>query len=211
MFENKRTTKLAILGATALVLGLFAVAPAFAWSQNQGTTIQCYAGGVWSTCASQTAPASSSIRDDYKLGLDGYTCYAPNCGTISFYVVSGAAPGTCPSSVPAGATAEGSATVPSSAVPTSPTAGTWYYSNYYSLSPTLASGSYYWLVYYNAGSSGYASQTSCTEAFTGSGYFPPPTGVPLFPLGMALVLALAIPGLLLIRSKYTSKQSSFPV
>jgi hypothetical protein len=51
--------------------------------------------------------------------------------------------------------------------------------------------------------SSYTCGTLTLKTFKG-----PPTGAPEFPLGMAVLLALAIPGLLLVRSKFASKFSA---
>lgn len=211
MFENSRTKKLVILGAVAVVLGLFAVAPAFAWdstltSSPAGTTVYCYTSGAWSACSNPAAiPGGTSVKDNATLGLDGYSCSGSNCGTISFYVISGAAPGTCPSS-PLGSYPSpiSSSTVPSSAPGTKE--GTYHYTWYTSSSTSPAAGSYFFYVYYNAGSSGYPSRSAC-EPFT---LLPLSIPTPEFPFGMLLLLAVAIPGLLLVRSKFTSKYSPSP-
>jgi hypothetical protein len=101
--------------------------------------------------------------------------------------------------------------VPLSAAGT--TEGSWTYTYYSSSTLTgLSTGSYYFYVVYSPGSSGYPSQHTC-EPFsgtTGGSFPPPPSSVPQFPFGMALLLAVAIPGLLLVRSKYTGKHSSVP-
>jgi hypothetical protein len=218
MYENIRTKRLALLGVAAIVLGLGAIAPAFAWTASQTTTILCYSSGTYTPCASTSLlPSGSSIEDQAALKLNNYACSGGNCGTISFYVVSGTAPLTCPSKLPSGATAEGVVTVPTTAS-TGTGSGTTT-TTYTSSSPTLvSSGSYYFYVAYNPGSSGYPSSGSDSakpqcEPFSGGPFSPPPppSTVPQFPLGMALLLGLAIPGLLVAKSKYTGRKSTFPV
>src|SRR5208337_2385439 len=205
MFENSRTKKLAILGAVAVVLGLSAVAPAFAWTSSLSTTIYCKSGaGAWSVCASTTSiPAGTAVKDKATLTL---TSDGGPYGTISFYIYSGTynTDKTCAQNV-------GASTLywtdPSNAYTVAGSGAT----NYYSSSPTsLVAGSYFfYVVYSGTGSGGYPSAAKC-EPFTTAGYpFPPPSTVPQFPLGMALLLAVAIPGLLLVRSKYTGKHSSY--
>ena len=49
----------------------------------------------------------------------------------------------------------------------------------------------------------YDSGSTCTSyvTLTAGAFPPPPTGVPQFPYGMALLMAFAIPALLLVKSK----------
>jgi hypothetical protein len=121
-----------------------------------------------------------------------------NCGTISFYLVTGAPPTSCPTAKPSGATAEGSSTVP--------TSNDGKTDSYYSSSIVVSgSGEHYFWVQYggtpsNGGVAGYPAQYACEK-------FQISTSAPQFPLGMTLVIALAIPGVLLIRGRF---KTSFP-
>ena len=200
--RQKSKAEIALLGA-AVLLGLSAVSPAFAWTSGLTTTVLCLntGTGTWAPCPS-TIPAGTSIKDSATLtGTVEPNCgpHAPsgNCGTISFRIVTGAVPTSgCPSSVPTGATAEGTATVPTSF------ATTGHAGPFYSSSPSLGAGTYYfYVVYSGTGLGGYPAVHKC-EPFTGGSFPPPPPpGVPQFPLGLAALLAAAVPALLLLRSK----------
>jgi hypothetical protein len=203
MYENRRTKELALLGIAAMVLAIGAIVPAFAWTSTLTTQIQCNG----SPCSSTVSiPAGTVLQDKATLTLTKESsCLGSgsNCGTVSFYVVSGAAPKSCPSKLPSGAVAEGVSVVPTSA--DSGTPQTLYSSN-----PTLAAGTYYFYVVYSGTTGGgYPAAYAC-EPFSGGAFPPPPSGVPQFPLGMGLLLVLAIPGLLLAK-KYTGKKSVLPV
>ena len=141
-----------------------------------------------------------SCKGSYKLTCVAYTPTA-NCGTISFYLVTGSPPATCPKTKPSGATAEGSSTVPTS----NDGATGYYYSS--SLVVTGSGQHYFWVVYSgtpaNKGLEGYPAQYACEPYKT-------TTSAPQFPLGMALVIALALPGLLLIRSRFKAFPLSLP-
>jgi hypothetical protein len=212
--RQTRKAELALLGM-ALVLGLTAAGPVFAWTtQSLNTTIQCYntGTGTWSTCPGGTLPAGTTIRDSATITMTKESnCGTnspnyPNCGTISFYIVSGSPSESYCSSgdktTPPGATAEGVDVVPSTAA-SSGSAGPLY-----SLTPTLASGTYYFYVHYSGtGTNGYPSYSTC-EPFTGGSFSPPPTtGVPQFPFGMAALMLLAIPALLLVKGRFASAPS----
>jgi hypothetical protein len=229
MLEKGRTKKLALLGFTAVALALAGAAPAFAWHVSSFTsTIYCNNGTStapsWAPCTSQQlGNINVQIEDQATLQI---SYNGSPYGTVSFYLYSGGsstfsngqykfngyeipqctlntgshAPtlvwtdSANPQSVTSSAEASSSQTFTSSVVTGS--AGTYFF----------------YVVYSGTGSNGYPSSSLC-EPFTASGNFPPPpqNGVPQFPLGMALLLAVAIPGLLLVRSKFASTASSSPI
>lgn len=198
MFENTRTKKLAILGAMAVILGLGAMSPVFAWTSNLNSTSL-----TPTSCGTSSGCATASVTDTALLTLtnDG----APR-GSVTFTVYAAAVGATCASS--------GSALW--SDTESVPSTGTYVDSSHTQFSITSASfsttghvGSFVWIVSYpGTGSGGYPGVSPKCEPMKLL-TFPPPSTVPQFPLGMALLLAVAIPGLLLVRSKYTGKHSSF--
>ena len=199
MIENGRT-KLALIAAAA-ILGLSVVAPTFAWNATLNTTIYCMApGSTWVACSSVTSiPAGTMIKDKATLTL---TADGGPYGTIRFYLYSGTynTAHTCAQNV---ASATLFWTDPSNPYSVTGTGTTTYYSTAPS---SIPSGSYFFYVTYSGtGVGGYPAKSTC-EPFSTLG-FPPPNPVPQFPLGMGLLLAAAIPGLLLVRSRFSSKQA----
>jgi len=209
MFGKQRTNKLALLGFAAIALAVAGVAPAFAWhvasfsSQiycNNGTS----ASPSWAPCtSSQLSNINTQIQDHATLLLsDNGAPY----GTVSFYVYSGGSTtyfnnvDTHVCTIKTGATLvwTDSANPQSVGSASQTTPG----QSFTSSTVTGSAGTYFFYVSYSGtGSGGYPAGSLC-EPFTALNSFPPPpTGVPQFPLGMALLLALAIPGLLLIRSR----------
>jgi len=219
MFEKGRTKKITLLGFAAIALAIAGVAPAFAWHVvSFDSTIYCNNGTTsspsWAPCtSSQLSNITTQIEDQATLKLSSVTCNPEksvlDCfGSVSFYLYKGGSStyfnnvdtNTCtlgtgknaPSLIwtdPANPQAVTSTSESSSGQP------------FTSSTVTGSAGNYFFYVSYSGSNQGYPSASLC-EPFSASGTFPPPpTGVPQFPLGMALLLALAIPGLLLIRSR----------
>jgi len=223
MFENNRTKKLALIGAAALVLGLAAVAPAFAWHvANFRTTILCDNDGTWAACtSSQLLGINTPIKDEAILLLsDNGKPY----GNMSFYVYQGTSKNYTLTNNPdyyqfTCTLKTGKSTAPKlvwtdpanvqdvgKASQTSP----GQIINSSEPSFTQTGSFFFYVVYSGSGSNGYPPASTCEPFIAPNGTFPPPTfGTPQFPFGMALLLAVAIPGLLLVRSKFASKHSSF--
>jgi len=205
---------LVLLGAV-VVLAMGVVAPAFAElpTATVSTTVRCSqnGGGYWYTCSSLII-SGTDISDELALTLSSQDCSGPagcSYGQIYFYVYSGGSSayensgGTC--TIKDAATLVWSdINVNGYGVFSSNNGATLTYDSS-KVSPQLSSGTYFFLVQYKPGSVGgtWPAASEC-EPFTIS---PPPT-VPQFPLGIALLLALAIPGLLLIRTRYAWKDSS---
>jgi len=236
MFGNNRTTKLALVGAAAIVFGLGMISPALACTeQSLTTTVLCSSSqsGPFAACpynsetGTSTIPAGDWVQDSATVGVSGIL---PDTNpTVSFYLVQGSIPSTgCPSSIPTN-TPEGtgvtvtwsgsSGTAKSDVVATdSLTTGTYYFYVVYDHGSSGYTWGWTWggsqyggpsngysfdgITWWYAGSDGHSAYTC--EQFTGTtgGSFPPPpSGVPQFPLGMAALMALAIPALLLLRRK----------
>ena len=139
------------------------------------TVNTCVATTWSSSCATNPSfPTGSTVPDIAKLSGEA--------GTITFSVASG----VCSD--------YGTLTQVSSQ---SVSSGQTYASTTWS-SGSSPAGSYVWIVHY-FGSSDPTGAKEC-EPFT---LFKAPPTAPEFPLGMALLLALTIPGLLLIRSKFS--------
>jgi len=192
MLENGRKTKLAILATAALLMGIGAVAPVFAWSSSLNTCLGNYTSSTYpNPCPTTTPsyPAGSVVYDTAKVYL---TSNGPSYGSVTFLV----AQGTC------GDHSTGSSTGVTGSSQSVTGSGTTYYNAHVTIT---AAGSYVWLVSYGGG--GYPSQSTC-EPFTIT--VSPPT-VPQFPLGMALLMALAIPALFLVRGRFASKTTSSPI
>jgi hypothetical protein len=206
---------LVILGAAAVILGLSTVAPAFAWTSSLTTTIYCNNSGTWSACTqTQLKGLTTSIEDKATVTL---TSDGSPYGTVSFYVYSGGS-NTYTNAQHTGyntCTLGTSANAPSLVWTDSKNAQTVTGSGsttYTSSSPSFshAAGSFFFYVVYNgAGTNGYPSSSTCEPFTTTTPTFPPPpTGVPQFPFGTVALLALAIPAMLLVRSKFGSNNSS---
>ncbi len=194
MFENSRTKKLAILGVMAVILGLGAMSPVFAWhDSNFSTQLNP------SSCGTGTGCSVASVTDTATITLSDN---GPNYGAMTFDVYPAAATGC--------AAAAGTASLFHSVVSvvghTDSGSDQTYQTTSAAFSTTGHVGNFVWIVSYGGG--GYPSQGPTCEQMKLL-TFPPPSTVPQFPLGMALLLAVAIPGLLLVRSKYTGKHSSF--
>jgi len=175
---------------TALILGLLAslvamgatATPAFAW--NPCTL--ALSPGTQST----TIGAAQTVTLTYLLT---YTDSSPYAST--FTVSAGVTPGS-----PSGTWTVVSVTPPNP-VPSSPSLTISQIISVKVTAPSVASSTTTLTVsaVNNYDSSSHCSTTTGLSITPGS--FPPPTGVPQFPFGMALLMALAIPALLLVRSK----------
>ena len=193
MKNTRRYASIAGLGILATIL--FAsplLAPTFAWSSSLST---CVGTSYSSECTVNPSYAiGTSVSDTAKLTLT-------SDGGPYGQVIFGVAAGTCRTVT--GAPGYGSiiTTLKYNVTGT----GTTYPS--VSVSTTgYSAGSYVWLVYYTGtGSGGYPRAPSTgydCEPFTLYSA-PPPTGVPEFPFGMALLMAAAIPALVLIKRKFS--------
>jgi hypothetical protein len=180
--NNNRKVAVASLGILALLIGVGGgLGSVFAWHIVS-----------FSTTPSTTSSAiGTSISDSAKLQLsDNGGPY----GSITFKIYSG----TCTTEgVPTGTLKYTSSPVPVTSAATSGSGAT------YGSGPVsttgLAAGSYVWVASYSGTAGGYPAGTAGCESFTLFKGSPPP--VPEFPLGIALLMALAIPALLLVRSK----------
>jgi len=154
--------------------------------------------GPWSTCPS-TITFGTYIKDEATLVLSGKVTSKE---TINFGLYDGKSSGNCGTQCtpPKGVspTFTSSCSVYGTTTGSPPHQMTTFvcYSGVVQvLSPTFSGATQYtWYV-----SSG--PYSVCDESFTTSTY--PPPKLPEFPLGMALTLALALPGLLFIRSRYS--------
>lgn len=184
MNRNGKRITLATLGVLSLLIGVGGVvAPVFAWSVTSFTT----------TASASTAAIGTGIYDQATLQL---TSDGGPYGTITFYAYTGSCnvdghpTGTLVYTSPAVTVTTSSKTTYTSA--TASTIG-W------------TAGSYVWVAKYSGtGSGGYPSKTAACEPFSLFSGGPPPT-VPEFPLGFAALMALAIPVMLLVRSKYSAQ------
>ncbi len=180
--QSNRKVTIATLGLLSLLVGVGGVvAPVFAWHIVTFTT----------TASTTSAAIGTGIHDTANLQLSSN---GGPYGTITFYVYKGTScdvGGTpvytsTPVSVTSAATCSGGANYNS---PTVSTTG-W------------SAGNYVWVAHYSGtGSSGYPSATATCEPFSLFQGPPPPPGVPQFPFGLAALMAIAIPALLLVKSK----------
>jgi hypothetical protein len=189
MKTTRRYASIAGLGILATLLWASPLlTPAFAWHSGISTCV----AGTWSKdCTVNPSFAiGTSVSDTAQITL---TSNGGPYGTVYFAVAAGIC--TDHNSPLVSGPSPASITVTGSGVTT-------YTST---LSTTgLSAGSYVWLVYYSGtGSNGYprapASGYDC-EPFTLFAA-PPPASVPQFPFGMALLMAIALPALLLLKKK----------
>ena len=192
---NRRVIPLGALGILATTF-IFSV-PAYAW----------YVGSFSTTLPGSSFAIGSTIIDSANLQLSSESVPSTyNYGTITFKVYQG----TCN---PATGLASGTLVYTSSAVTvTSASNGASHsYSDPAGFVTTgHSAGSYYFVARYSGSTyqwignhyyGPYPSSTSACEPFTLlSG--PPTNGVPEFPFGMAFLMALAVPILLLVRSRF---------
>lgn len=214
MSGKGRTTELALVGVAALVLGLSALSPVFAWHvASFSSTIYCENGSTWAPCtSSQLAGISTPIKDEASLQL---SANGKPYGTLSFFIYSGGSSSyfndvdTHVCTINSGA----SLVWTDSANPQAVTSASQQPSSQpftSSVVSSLTAGSYFFYVSYSGtGSGGYPAGSLC-EPFTAVTFPPPPT-VPQFPLGIAVLLGLAIPALFLAKSKFSGKQPTLSV
>jgi len=161
------------------------LAPTFAWSSSLST---CVGTSYTSECAVNPSYAiGTTVSDTAKLYL---TSDGGPYGSVYFAVAAG----VCSDHGSAISNQTYAVTGTGTTYPTESVSTTGY-----------SAGSYVWLVHYSGtGSGGYPRAPSTgndCEPFTlykGT----PPTGVPEFPFGMALLMAMAIPALVLFRRKF---------
>jgi hypothetical protein len=203
MNNRRRLLPVAFALTAFIAAGVLAV-PAYAWHSNLST--QIYANGV--VCGPPGSsnpcgvPVGSSIYDKATLFLSSN---GKPYGTISFVVYSG-------SSFTNGAYSANGYSIPKCTLGTGNTlkwtdslnpqsvtgTGTTQYTSSTVNTNTYSTGSYFFYVTYSGtGKSGYPSASVC-EPFSLSST----STVPEFPLGMALLFALAIPVLLIARTRF---------
>jgi len=191
---------LCVLATTlGLVLG---ATPAFAWTSTVYTCIGNYTSSTFpsppSSCTSNPTVGGSIIYDTAQVTLssDG----SPY-GSLTVLL----AKGTCSS---IGSTVSGV----SGSNPSVTGSGTTYYVASIATSSLTSGSSYVWLTSYSGTSGGYPYAPTSgvgTNPTTYSGnlvdcepfIFQATTGVPEFPSGMVLLLALALPALFLMRRR----------
>lgn len=191
--NTKRYASVAGLGILAALL--FAsplLAPAFAWTSTLNTCVGSYSSSTYpSECTvNPSYTVGTTVSDTAKLYL---TSDGSPYGTLYFAVASG----SCANPTVLDISITG-------ASPTVTGSGDTYYTA--SISTTgLSAGTYYWLVYYSGtGSKGYPRAPSSgydCEQFTLVSA--PPVSTPEFPFGMALLLAAAIPALVVLKRKFS--------
>ena len=201
MKADRRNRAFVLLAAVAGLLVLTSVAaPVFAWHVTSFST---------------SLPASSfaigtTIIDTANLQLSAQTVPSTYVyGTITFSVYKG----TCNP-----ATGLGTGTLVTSLAAVTVTSASNGASHPYPSPGWSSTGqsanSYYFVAVYSGSSSqsiggvlygGYPGATAGCEPFTL--FKGPPFGAPEFPLGPLLVIALALPALLLIRSKFTAPKT----
>ena len=217
MFQTERTRRLALLSAIAVLLGsLGTVGTAFAHTDNLNTSTTCTGAGC-------NLGTTTTVVDTINLcvSTDGAHCSqgtvtSNSCtdistgsqlGTLCIYVYKApAGVAACSGTTPSGTALSSGVSPTTIVIPASAdNQGFKAYTSTLTLSSSTPAGNYAWVVQY-APPSGTRTghdlpRMQTCEPFTLTGTFPPPPGVPQFPFGMALLLALAIPALLLVRSK----------
>ena len=185
---NRKNSMLATLGLLSLLVGVGGVvAPVFAWHVVSFTT----------TASTTSAAIGTGIHDSATLQLSNNG--APY-GSITYYIYSG----TC--NAQGNPTGTLKYTSPSVAVTSAATgAGGASYQSATVSTTGYAAGSYVWVAKYSgSGVNGYPAATAACEPFSLFQGPPPPT-VPEFPLGLAALMALAIPVLFIVKSKYAAQ------
>ena len=195
MQTNRRNMSIAGLGILAAIIFVSPLlAPTFAWTSSLSTCV----GSTYSTsCAKNPSYAiGTTVSDTAQLVL---TNDGTPAGTVYFAVASGICSDHGTGTTTGVTGASQTATTGSGGSGTTTTTYTA------SLSTTgLSAGSYVWLVYYSGtGSGGYprapTSGYDCEPFTLFAGSIP----TPQFPLGMAALLATALPAMLLIKRKFS--------
>ena len=183
MSSQKRKYSIAILGLLATLAAMGATAtPVFAWNS---------CGLVLSPIGQSTSiGAGQTVTLTYLLTYSDSSQYA-----ATFTVSASVTPGS-----PSGTWTVVSVTPPNP-VPSSPSNSISQIISVKVTAPVVATSSTTLTV---KAVNNYDSTSKCSTASSLSitpGSFPPPNGIPQFPAGMALLMALAIPALLLVRSR----------
>jgi hypothetical protein len=186
MNRSGRKATLATLGLLSLLVGVGGVvAPVFAWHIVSFTT----------TSSTTSAAIGTGIYDTAYLQISNN---GGPYGSITYHVYQG----SCNSQGnPTGSLVYTSPAVSVTAAASTGTSPVAYTSATVSTT-TWSAGSYVWVVNYSGtGSSGYPAAKAACEPFSLFQGPPPPPGVPQFPLGLAALMAIAVPALLLVKSK----------
>ena len=194
----KRAAGLGALSAIGMML--LGAAPAFAW--HVVLPPGCSSSSQVQPCFTTSASITPTVHDSATIQISnngptaGYTCPdSSSCpfGYITFKVYTVVVGQSCRdgSGNPTGTLKFTSFTPVTASAQAGPT-------TYQSASVALAPGSYNWVATYSGtGSGGYPSAMAACEPFTIV-----TNGVPEFPSGMALLLAIALPAMLLLRGKF---------
>jgi len=185
MNEKNPTVRLVVFGVLALFLGLGAVTPVFAWHASSFSTQLDP-----SSCGTSDGCSTASVTDTASVTLS--SSGAPSGVSVTFNVYQG----TCSDH-------SGTALLTSSKPITSDEGLQQVTSDPFST--TGRAGNYVWIVTYNPGNYP-LTDNSPNPTCEPMNLQPPPT-VPQFPLGMALLFAIAVSALLLVRSKYPISQT----
>jgi hypothetical protein len=205
MLENGRT-KLALLVVTAAVLGLTAVAPAFAWECNSITFSPTSTSSSPITVTQITTVYTTGNKITYSDFSSDYM-YVYITGVTSGWTVTVTSPSPY-TSVSNGIivgpfTGSGSFAYTITVIaPSTPSTKGQFTINAVPTSSSSSTSGLYWSDFPCA---------SVTVYLETAASFPPPISTPEFPLGMVLLLAVTMTGLLLVRSKFASKYSPSPV
>lgn len=188
----KTVSRKASIGGLSILAIMLMAAPlisaTFAWTATPGTPFTCVASAWSSKCVSDpTFAVGTSVPDTAHIAFNDEGPY----GSVVFAVASG----TCGNVI----SVLSNVTI---GIPSTPTIA---YANVTTTFSTtaLSAGNYVWLVHYTGNPDGYkrypTTGNDC-EPFKLTS-LPPPTSVPEFPFGMALLMAMAIPALVLFKRK----------
>jgi hypothetical protein len=188
---RSRAVKIAASLTAAFTLLSLSALPAYAWTSTPGPT----------TLQHPTIALGGSTSDNapLKLTADGPGVSPASCGAAGSYgcITFKVYAGTCPTSY------SGPALFTNIVQVTSASQGVSFTYTSGSFTP-LAPGNYVWIDTYSGttGPNPYPSNTFACESFTVNA---PPHGVPEFPAGLAALLALALPLMILLRKKLPSQ------
>jgi hypothetical protein len=200
--QMKTISRRASIGGLGILAIVLMAAPlitaTFAWVATPGSPFTCVTStGVWSP--------KCTADPSFAIGTKVYDTVHISFSTVGPYysVVFAVANGTC--TLPSGAPGYGSAFKNTTVtIPTTPTISSINVTTSV-ITTKYDAGSYVWLVHYTGGSDGYArypSKGNDCEPFTLTS-LPPPTSVPEFPFGIALLMAMAVPALVLFKRKFS--------